>query len=270
MYATDFFYDGERLSDLNFMICSIDSSSGVSEVSAGSEITFNKVSMSHGDKYSLTSTKYDTCISTTFDICKDPDYFEDIEITESDYRKIMRWLNRKRYLEFYFITNYDKTCYYNASFNIKNIYIDDVLYGFRVTMTANRPYGYGDSITDILSATTTTNEFEVFNESDEIGFIYPQVKILIDKTDGDFVMTNNTYSEDTPMIIKNCTLGEVITIDCDNQIISTTKSEHDICSDFNYKFFKLGSSYRSDENKISILLPSTVTITYRPIIKNIN
>lgn len=269
MYATDFIYDGKYLSDYNFIICSIGSSDGVNEVSAGSEITFNQVAMSQGEKYSLTSTRYDTCISTTFDICKDPDYFEDIEITESEYREIIRWLNRKEYLKFCFRTNYDRVCYYNASFNIKNIYINDVLYGFRLTMNTNKPFGYGEEIEVVLSTTTTDTTVIVKDESDEIGFIYPQLKVHIGDTAGDLIITNETHAPDTPTIIRNCLAGEVITIDCENQVIDSTYSKH-ICDDFNYRFFKLGNYFRIDENEISISLPCKVTITYKPIIKNIN
>lgn len=269
MYATDFIYDGEYLSDYNFVICSINSSEGVSEVSAGSEITFNQVAMNQGEKYSLTSTKYDNCISTTFDICKDPDYFEDIEVTEEEYRVIMRWLNRKEYLKFCFRTDYNRVCYYNASFNIKNIYIDDVLYGFRLTMYTNRPFGYGEDIEVVISTTTTNDIITVEDESDEIGFTYPQLKIQIGDTTGDFIITNETHAPDAPTIIKNCSVGEVITIDCENQVIESTYSNH-ICNDFNYRFFKLGNFFRTNKNEISISLPCTVTITYKPIIKNIN
>lgn len=44
MYALDFEYDGQYLSDYGFIICDFNSSSGADIVSAGSMITFNTVS----------------------------------------------------------------------------------------------------------------------------------------------------------------------------------------------------------------------------------
>ena len=270
MYATDFIYDGEYLSDYNFVICSIDSSGGVSEISAGSEITFNQTALNSGNKHSLTSTKYNTCVSATFDICKDPDYHKNIEITESEHREIIRWLNRNTFNKFGFRTGYVRDCYYNASFNITNIYIDDVLCGFRLHMTTNMPYGYGEEVVTTLSVTNTLQSFNIENLSDEIGFVNPNLTILVGDSSGDLVITNKTYLGDEPMIIKNCIPNETIHIDCDNQIIYSNMSSHNISNDFNYRFFKLGRSYKSGTNKIEVSLPCYIDIKYNPIIKNIN
>lgn len=271
MYATDFIYDGDYLSDFHFVICSIDSVSGVTDISSGSEITFNQTPLNYGKKYSLTSTQYNTCVSTTFDICKDPDYFEDIEITESEHRKIIRWLNRKDYHKFCFRTHYSRTCFYDASFNIHNLYIDDVLYGFRLTMQTNRPFGYGNEDTTIIDALSITKEstFSVYNTSDEIDYLYPNIKIEFLNNTDELSIVNESYLPDEAMIISNCVAGETIYIDCENQIIESTLS-HNIANDFNFKFLRLGNSYNTGENEISISSPCKVTITYKPIIKNIN
>ena len=88
MRTLDFWYDGQCLSDYNFVVCDFSDSSGISEVSAGSTITFVKVARNSGAKYSLTNTKYSECLSTTFDICKNPDVFldEDMELTADEFR----------------------------------------------------------------------------------------------------------------------------------------------------------------------------------------
>lgn len=267
MYATDFIYDGEYLSDYHFVICSIDNNSSIREISAGSEITFNQLSINNGSKHSLISTQYNSCISANFDICKDPDYFNDIEIKESEHYKIMRWLNRNEFKKFNFRTNYTRRCNYNASFNITNIYIDDKLVGFRLSMVTDKPYGTGEEVKiDFNSDSPFT--CEVYNESDEIGYLYPTLNIT-PKTNGDMVITNKTYNIEYPTIVKNCTAGENIIIDCENQVITSTKPDH-ICDDFNFRFFALGSSYKNFKNEISISLPCKFSIAYKPIIKNIN
>ena len=188
MYATDFIYDGEHLSDYHFVICSIDSDEGVKEINPGSDIVFNQISINSGYKHSLVSTKYDTCVSMTFDICKDPDYFSNIEITEVEYRRIIRWLNRKEFKKFCFRTGYARKCYFNASFNITNIYVDDRLYGFRLTMFTDKPYGYGEEEIVELNATSPNMKFDVINKSDEIGSIYPIVRIQM-ASSGNLIIT---------------------------------------------------------------------------------
>lgn len=274
LYATDFVYDGEYLSDYGFIICSFDSATGANVVSRGSELTFNTMPIANGTKHELNSAKYENCLEITCDICKDPDLcgydYSDRIISEYEHKKIINWLNRKQFLPLSFESDYDHKCYFDASFNIENIYIGDVLYGFRLTIYTSRPFGYGENIQEEIEI-LESNSFAVLDiNSDELGYIYPTLKIKFNKSGGDIVITNETYSSDLPMKISNCTIGETVIIDCENQMIDTSKPEHDICNDFNFRFLKLGNSYRNNENKIKVSLPCTISITYTPIIKNIN
>lgn len=268
MYATDFIYDGEHLSDYHFVICSIDSDSSVTEISAGSDISFNQLPAMNGGKHSLISAKYESCITAQFDICKDPDYFNDLEIVETDHLKIIKWLNRKEFHKFNFITSYMRCCYYNASFNIKNIYVDDTLVGFRLTMVTDRPYGFTDDVSVSEKILRANDSFMIKNESDETGDVYPILNIKIYEK-GNLSITNTTFDYDNPTIINNCEQNEEIVIDCENQIITSSEPKH-ICKDFNFKFFSLGSTRDIDINKIVVSLPCLITITYTPIVKNIN
>lgn len=150
MRAIDFEYDNQYLSDYGFIICDFNFSSGANEVDAGSTITFNKISRHGGKRYGLSSTQYDECVTTSFDICKNPDIYdpEDMEISNDEYRDIMRWLNRREFLKFQVIDdgndNFERdTCYYNASFNVDKIKINEKLCGMRLTMETDKPFGYG-------------------------------------------------------------------------------------------------------------------------------
>ena len=62
MYACDFEYDGQYLSDYGFVICNLNGTSDFDTVSAGSRITFNTVSRHRGKMYSLTGTQYDDAL----------------------------------------------------------------------------------------------------------------------------------------------------------------------------------------------------------------
>lgn len=69
MKAYDFEYDGVKLSDIGFIICKFDSSD-VDTIDNGSQITFNIVPTLNGMKHELTSSTYEDCLNTTFQICK--------------------------------------------------------------------------------------------------------------------------------------------------------------------------------------------------------
>ena len=273
MYAIDFEYDGQYLSDYGFIICHFDASTGANFADAGSKITFNKVSRINGKSYSLTSTKYAECIQTTFDICKNPDLYdyENREISNDEYRDIMRWLNRREFLKFQVINDEDNnferdTCYYNASFNIDKIKINEKLYGMRLTMETDKPFGYGQEFREEWTITNASESKLLIDVSDEIGYTYPNMKIIC-HSDGDLSIINK--ATDCTMVIKNCSKGEIITIEGDELIIYTSNKSHDICNDFNYEFFRIGNTYKNRDNIITVSIPCQVIISYAPIIKDI-
>lgn len=268
MYALDFEYDGQYLSDYGFIICNFDGSS-METVSAGSAITFNKIPIHGGKKYNLTSTQYDECIQSTFSICKNPKIYKDnMQISNDEYRDIMRWLNRRQFLNFQLLggDDYDgETCFYEASFNVSKIKIDEILYGMELTMETNKPFGYGQeqSVTWVVS--DPEKPYILSDISDEIGTTYPSMEILIN-ANGDFSLYNEM--ENCTMEIKNCTVGEKITIDGNSQIIQTSMDSHHIYDDFNFEFFRIGNTITSRSNKITCSLPSKIEIRYLPIIKD--
>lgn len=272
MRAIDFEYDNQYLSDYGFIICDFNFGSGANEIDAGSTITFNKISRHSGKKYSLSSTQYDECITTSFDICKNPDIYdpEDMEISNDEYRDIMRWLNRREFLKFQVIDdgndNFERdTCYYNASFNIDKIKINEKLYGMRLTMETDKPFGYGQE-QSVSWTFSDSNVSKILSDiSDEIGYIYPTVIITINRN-GDLSLYNEL--ENCTTVIKNCKVGEVITLDGDTHIITTTYISHDVCNDFNYEFFRIGNTINNRNNRISVSLPCNVVIKYTPIIKD--
>lgn len=270
MYAIDFEYDGQYLSDYGFIICNFDASSGADVADAGSKITFETVSRNRGKQYSLVNAKYEQCVTTTFDICKNPDEFdyEDRMISNDEYRDLIRWLNRREFLKFQVFDEDDNerdTCYFNASFNVDKIKIAEKLYGLRLTMESDKPFGYGQEQTVSWTFTDVSVSKILSDMSDEIGYIYPDMTITINQA-GDLSVYNELLS--CTMIIKGCTAGEVITINGNEQIISTSYNSHDICNDFNYEFMKIGNTIDTRNNKITVSLPCKLVFRYSPIIKD--
>ena len=273
MKFLDFEYDGLHLSDFGFIACQFEASSGMQTMSAGSKITFSKVARDRGRRNSLVGTKYQDCLTCTFDICKNPDEYPDpldMYIKNDEYRDIMRWLNRREFCVFRAIPEECEeddnivTCKFNASFNIEKIKASEDLIGLRLTMETDRPFGFGDEIIKTMTFGQTTS-YSVYDPSDEIGEFYPDLTITMSAS-GDLIISNETL--DVTMSVNNCSVGEVITIKGSEQIITTSIPEHDICNDFNYEFLRIGNTYHNRSNKITCDVACTVKLSFCPVIKD--
>ena len=268
MYATDFEYDGRYLSDYGFSICTFDSSSGIKQVSAGSNITFNRISRHTGKIHSLAGTEYDEYITSTFDICKDPCIHDDIRMTNDEYRDVMRWLNRREFLKFQ-ILNEDSmefdACYYNASFNVEKLALDKSVYGLRLTMETDKPFGYGAPVVRELDFTDTSKKILIRDFSDEIGYLYPSLVITC-KASGTLKIKNDATGAET--YFYNVTSGEVITVNGSTMVVTTSVASKNIYDNFNFEFLKICNTLDSRDNYLSVSLPCSIKISYSPIIKD--
>jgi len=270
LYALDFEYDGKLLSDFGFIICDFEKSDGSNMIDTGFNITFTKVSHNNGKSNSLVSTRYDQCFQTTFSICKDPYEYSDLAISNEEYRELVRWLNRNEFLKFRFVYDEEEvlpdSCYFNASFNIQNVKIDEMLYGLSLTMETDAPFGYGEAFEKTWTISSAGSSISFDDVSDEIGLIRPEITIMCG-ANCNLVISNNSFQ--SVMRINNCSNGETIHIDGDRQIISTTLATHKILNDFNFEFLCVGNNYNNRTNIISISHPCTFTLKYYPIIKDI-
>lgn len=269
MYALDFEYDGIYLSDFNCIICDFNFSNGATTADAGAKITFNTVPRNRGRKHSLVGTQFDTCIEATFDICKDPDIDDSKYFTNDEYRDLVRWLNRSDGFHTFRIFPIEEdveTCYYNASFNIEKIKIMERICGIRLTMTTDKPYGFGEEQISTITTTRTQTlvERNVKDVSDDIGDIYPSIKIVCNASGN---ITINNITNGSKFTIKNCTMGETITVDGDTLFIKSSRNRN-VWDGFSYDYLKLTNTLKNRVNKIVVSLPSVVTISYRPIIKD--
>lgn len=270
MYAIDFEYDGQLLSEYNCIICDFDGASGAVFASAGSSITFNKVTRNFGRSNSLAGIQYDECITATFDICKDPDnieYDEDKYFSSVEYRAIMRWLNRGSFNKFYVIYEHEDVdvSFYNASFNVEKIKIGERVCGLRLTMETDRPYAYGEEqkYNFSISGSNLDEGFTVTDISDDIGDTSPIMRITCTES-GDLYIENSTMGLTT--IILNCSQNEEIIIDGNTMTIKTN-ANNNIWDRFNYVFPQITNSIDNRDNEFRFSMPCNVVITYTPIIK---
>lgn len=269
MFAVDFEYDDRRLSQYGFIICYFDSNTP-ENISAGSQITFNKVQRDYGKSYSLVSTSYEECVTASFSICKDPClYGDDPYISHTELRDLMRWLNRREFLRFQLLGLDDDTyesCYFYASFNVEKVLSFGRLVGLNLTMETNAPFGFGQEQVAKWSFAEAGESKVIYDMSDEIGYLRPDIKITLGSA-CDLVISNNMFDEQ--MTLANCTAGEIITIDGKNQIITSSKPLHDIANDFNYTFLKIGNTIYDRANRITVNAPCTMELRYSPIIKEV-
>lgn len=276
MLATDFVYDDIKLSDKGYTICDFDDKSGVQIVNVGSKITFNKIKRDSGRIYTLASATYDECVTTTFDICKNDCLYDsnEMEITTQQFRELMQWLNRREFLPFRIVDEGQTVCWYDASFNVEKIIVGGRVYGARLTMETDRPFGYDDIVSNTYTLSNANQRIRVINTSNEIGYLYPivQIKCL---ASGNLQIKNE--SEQCTTLIKNCSNAEIITLNGATQTIETdtenghTKSK--IHNDFNWEFPRLGIKMQRGQvirdNYIKASIPCSLTIEFRPIVKDV-
>lgn len=256
------------LSDLGYMICQFDSSGNANTSTAGSETTFNTVSLDGGSRFALINTEYDSCFSTTFSICKNVASPADAIITLDQLSMLMKWLTPRKFKEFVLMDKYDLDYWYiryKGAFTAQRVQVGGALVGLQLTFTSNAPYGYGAPVKVKRTGQTADWSFNVDVEGDEEGFVYPDTFVFTANATGNLTITNDR--DNKSVYIANCSTGEVITMDCKNKIISSSLDSHKIFNDFNYIFFRLVTQLNKDRNKVTFSLPGTVEFSYSPVRK---
>jgi hypothetical protein len=261
MKAYDFEFDNKKLSDFGFVICKFNSD-GLNTVSNGSNITFNTISTFSGSKHELISTEYKDCLETTIQICKNYCNGDVMEISSTEFRELVKWLNRKRFLKFKPLSDEYIDLYYEVNINISKIEIDGRLIGLELALKTNRPFALKEPKIINIKNIVQNGKYSINDTSHEEGYIYPYTEITIIE-DGNLNIHNAI--EDRNTYIANCVAGEVITLDY--PVIKSTISSHKIQNDFNWDFFRIANTFENSRNDLTISIPCTIKIKYSPIIK---
>ena len=261
MFATDFLFDGQRLSDMGYTIASID---GSTESVSGGNIEFNSVKPANSDKYKFYGANYNEVLTWTFTIMKNPCLYNDEElyITQADESQLAKWLIKTdgyRYIQF-LQDDYEDVVYqvYN---NMTPVQICGRTVGFTITSTSNCGYGFTPEITKVFSINNGTNfKLNVYN--DIRGVCYPTFKIT--PSDLEFTIKNETESTTKGLKILNHTMGKKYYIDSENEIIDGISSP----DDFNWHFIRLvdGENVISTDATFDINIEMTYRETRKVII----
>jgi len=263
---TDFQYDDKLASDFGLTVVTFDSSSGGSEtVSTGSNLTFNSIQAAGQDEFENFGATYSEAYSCNFQLCKIDNCTPAI-ITPEEYGEINR--SQSTSLAELKVTlcdalllllesnenNYENIRYF-GSFNIQAIKIRNEIYGIDCTFTSNAPYAFSDEIVYYFSG----KSFNIYDDSDEIGEIYPYIEITCN-TSGNLTISNSL--DDEILEILNCSENETIIIDNKHKIIRSNNESHNITDDFNYNYLKIINTYENRQNDYTSSLDVNMIIKF--------
>lgn len=263
MNAHDFTYNGIRLSDLGYTICSIDGGGGVETVASGSQITFDTVPIKDGRKFNLTGTRYESVIEAVFQICKLRCDDDDLSITVEEMRGLLRWLGARTYRPLRFNDSEYDSYYFNAMFNVGQINFDDKIIGLELTMTTDSPFAY--QTYKITTEGSGAKTLSVRSDLEET-FSPDSIEIAM-LASGDLTLKDAMSNK---LKISNCSSGEIIHIA--NPVITTSSgNSHDIKNDFNWVFPVLVSmptlQSNATPNQWTTNLNCNITVTYKGMVR---
>lgn len=260
-----FVYDGIDLKESGFIIVSFNGMTN-GNVTTDSQRNFNHSSLFYGKYQPFLTTTYDTPLTMNFQIMALPCTSEfnqtsNFEISLTQMRWLKTWLSRPEVHRLTFPNTIYDGIIWEGSFNVEEIVMGTKRIGAELTFTSNRPFGFTE-VTN--SATLSANGvLSIENTSDEYGYIYPDMTVTL-LANGNLSIVNNFDNRETT--IANCTSGEILTFD-KLLSLSSSISEHNIHSDFNYIFQRINKSPTSGVNVLTFSIPCTVSYTIRPIRK---
>lgn len=257
----EFIFDDISSSKFELIICKFDKSSGIERVGIGSEREFITFKAPLSNKWNDLGSHYTTPLEFTIQVCKN-----DLSIINDDEKpKIARWLIRndgKKWLHLNKI-GYEDIFFKCSAIKIEKFTFGEQTYGLEITFICDSPFGYS-SIQQKSFNVNSNKTFTIYNDSDDIGNIYPDMQIHITQ-DCNLTITNNI--ENRIFKISNCSKNEIITIDGERKIITTSNKLHKIYNDFNWKHFRLVSNNFTHKNEVVINGYANIELSYRTVRK---
>lgn len=258
MNELNFQYGNEYASDYQLVICTFGSNE--QEAVGGSQFSANQVKIVGTDEFVIINTDYDGGLRFAFQTCKMIDCDMAGEVTPEEYSKINRWVNRKEPHKLKFSSSGYENIYFLGTFNIRPIKIAGIIRGIEFSFISNYPYGFQDEIIQEFSG----KEFMIYNHSDEIGELLPYVVITCNEA-GTLTITNDMDNE--IFELKKCVKGEIITLDCQHRVITSTAKSHLLYDTFNFNYLKLVNTYEERKNNFTSSLNINMEVRYSPIRK---
>lgn len=262
MTEEDFIFDNVALSDFGYIIVH---DGTLDEDGVVSNMDYTTVKAAKSDLSHKVATPYQEPYHVDIQIMKNPCQDGELDLTNDDISEMSRWLCRKDYKWFRWVDEIGQDeIWHEVRITMDKKALGDSIIGLVLHVESNRPYGMTRELKQTWDA--TVDPHTIYVRTDEEGYIYPDIVITKKSANGDISITNGYENRTT--LIKNCTIGETITITGGDtlQIVSSDDT-HDLSKDFNYKFPRLCNMYSKYKNEISIDGDCTITLSYRGIRK---
>ena len=256
--AKGFTFAGKTSDEFGLIMCSFEGSEP-SDTSGG-KIEFTKIDSSIQNRwYKTGNANYSEPLQFSFQIVKST--FEPFDAY--DYSSIARWLVRKDGYKDFMITRSDyDNIHFNVQMNIEPIEVAGNIVGITVNGITDSPFGYSQLNKYVIECNGFT-EYTIFDLSDEIGYIYPDIEIEV-KDNCDVIITNT--HENRTFSLKNCVANEIIKID-GKLLQMTTNANRNLYENTNYIYPRIANDYDNRKNVFKIQGNCIVTMRYREIRK---
>lgn len=199
------------------------------------------------------------CHSTTIN-----QYFD-----KSEMKKILTWLTSTKNGELKVYTNDNEyLLMYGMFYEIDEIQVAGSPIGYTLKFKSDSPYTKGNErITNASNTTTTTVSLDNYSFASR-DYLYPTSFVVTTRAGGDLTIENDKDPEND-IIIKGCSSGEVITIDCLNGIISSsdTSATRKIYNNYNFNFPRIVRDRKQNisANKFTSNIACDFKIIYTPL-----
>lgn len=258
IYIIDGYFDDVSFRSLGLRVCEFDGNSY--NVSLGARLNYQTSKVEGTHKRHFHSSTYDEVITFQLQLCRLSHNMTE-EIGNYELGKLNRtFVHESGYKKLELITdNYEHIVFY-ANAQLYKIEVANVTRGIMLEFETNSPFCYAPKKTETAILDQSSDyQFCIYDMSDRIGYQYPTITIRCLESGN--LKLHNTLSNQT-LEINNCTLGEVINIDCENQIISTFPDTHKVYNDFNFVFPKIMNKQFERDNTFISNMAIEITIEY--------
>lgn len=243
MHCVDFIFNGKKLSDHNFMICSFD---GEQTFMSGGNVTFTTMKPPHSNINTFYASGFEEPLTFTFSICKNTCSSGHPYVSQDEQSEIMRWQQRvDGYHWLSFCQDGWEDISFHAQFNLQPCYTAGKCVGYNITVNTDSPYGYSQPEVKEFELHTDAS-YSIIDYSDIVGCIYPVLEITV-LSDGTLELETGCSDYKKITRIQNVKANDMITLDRNNDVIAGIEN----MNHFNYVFPVISNSYNTAENVLT-------------------
>jgi len=206
------------------------------------------------------SQKYSSKLKMELSLVKDPCKYPDPEITEFEIRGILRQVFGRRGYQWMGLINDnigDDISYKVRVINVDYQRINSKVVGLILGMECDSQFGYSPEQKININVLANT-PFYIYTTSDDLNnYLYPDV-IITCQSAGNLIITNNSDNEWVTRI-NNCGNNEILEINNQKEIITSSNPRPFILNDFNLHWLRL----LPDKNEFICSMDANIVFKFR-------